>query len=165
MAGWIEEGLSHIIAATIDMILRRLLLGFVIVAVAIQFIRPARTNPPVDPGKTIEAKLAIDPSVAAIFERSCNDCHTYRTVWPWYSSVAPVSWLVVHDVNEGRGKMNMSEWSGYDADDAHTLLNRMCREVSQNNMPIFAYKVIHRNAVLSDLDKKAICDWTQRVSR
>jgi hypothetical protein len=147
------------------MILRRLLLGFVILLALIQLIRPARTNPPVSPGKAIGANLAIDPGVAAVFERSCKDCHSYRTVWPWYSSVAPISWLVIHDVNEGRGKMNLSEWSGYNSEEAHTLLNHMCREVSEDGMPIFAYKVIHRDAVLSDADKKAICDWTQRASR
>jgi hypothetical protein len=147
------------------MILRRLLLGFIILLALVQLIRPARTNPPVNPGKTIDAHLTSDPAIADIFERSCKDCHTYRTVWPWYSSVAPVSWLVIHDVNEGRSKMNMSEWAGYDSAEARTLLSRMCREVSGDGMPIFAYKVIHRNAVLSDTDKKAICDWTQRVSR
>src|ERR1700674_4569073 len=145
------------------MIFRRLLLGLVILLAVIQLIRPARTNPPVNPGRTIDAHLAIDPGVAAVFERACKDCHTYRTDWPWYSSVAPVSWLVTHDVNGGRGKMNMSEWSGYDSEEAHTLLNHMCSEVSGGGMPIFAYKIIHRNAVLSDADKKAICDWTQRV--
>ena len=146
------------------MILGRLLLGVVILLAGIQLIRPAKTNPAVDPGKSIDATLSVDPAVAAIFERSCKDCHSNRTSWPWYSSVAPVSWMVIHDVNEGRGKLNLSQWGGYDSAEAHTLVQRMCREVSGGDMPIFAYKVIHRDAVLSDADKQAICDWTKRVA-
>ena len=147
------------------MILRRLIIGVFVVLALIQFIRPAKTNPPVDLSQTIESHLNVDPNVESIFQRSCRDCHTNKTVWPWYSSVAPVSWLVTDDVHDGRRKMNLSEWGNYKPDEAHTLLMRMCREVSGNDMPIFAYKVIHRNAVLSDADKQALCDWTQRAAQ
>src|SRR6266513_2741101 len=104
------------------MILRRLLLALLVLLGAIQLIRPAKTNPSVEPASTINAKLAVDPAVSAILERSCKDCHSNRTVWPWYSSVAPASWIVTHDVNEGRGKMNLSEWSKYDSAEAQTLV-------------------------------------------
>ncbi len=94
------------------MILRRLVIGLVLLAVAIQLIRLSKTNPPEDPAQTIEAKLKVDPPVAAILQRGCQDCHSNRTVWPWYSNVAPVSWMVIHHVNEGRERMNFSEWGG-----------------------------------------------------
>jgi hypothetical protein len=146
-------------------ILRRIVLVLVIVLAGAQLIRLAKTNPPIDPRRTLHASLSVDAPIAAIFERSCKDCHTHETVWPWYSNVAPISWMVIHDVNEGRGKMDLSEWAGYDAAEQHTLLEHMCREVSSGDMPIFAYKIIHTRAVLSDADKKAICDWTKHVAR
>jgi hypothetical protein len=146
------------------MILGRLLLGFVLLAIAIQLIRPARTNPPENPAKTIYASLKVDPALMPILERSCKDCHSNRTVWPWYSGVAPASWMVIHHVNEGREKMNFSEWGGYDADQTQAFLGRMCREVSQDHMPLSSYTLIHRNAFLSDADRQAICNWTQRVA-
>jgi hypothetical protein len=81
--------------------LRRSILVAVILLVVVQIIRPARTNPPVDPKREIGAHLAAEPAVASLFAQSCNDCHSNRTVWPWYSEVAPASWLVVSDVNRG----------------------------------------------------------------
>src|SRR5437868_13257121 len=101
-------------------IMRKLLKWTVIVGVilfaALQFTNPARTNPPVDPAQTIEAHTQMTPQVAAILDRSCNDCHSNKTRWPWYSHVAPVSWLVVDDVNEARRAMNFSEWGRLDPD-------------------------------------------------
>lgn len=59
--------------------------------VVIQVYRPAKTNPPIDPKKEVAANLAMDPAAGALLARACNDCHSNRTVWPWYSNVAPVS--------------------------------------------------------------------------
>jgi hypothetical protein len=129
--------------------------GFVI----IQFIRPARTNPPVNPAQSIEANLHVSPQVAAIFDRSCNDCHSNKTVWPWYSHVAPVSWLLTDDVNEGRGNMNLSEWGSYDKDKQSRRLRDMCEQVQDGNMPLSIYKPLHPSAKLSAVDVQTICDW------
>jgi Haem-binding domain len=146
------------------MIIRRLLLASVVLLGGIQLVRPARTNPPGDPSKTINATLAVDPGVAAILARSCYDCHSNGTVWPWYSAVAPASWLVAHDVNGARRKLNFSAWGAYDSQKMHTLLSQACQEVSDGRMPIAAYKLIHRNAALSAADVQAICRWTQNAS-
>lgn len=127
--------------------------------VIIQFVRPARTNPPVDPAKTIEANLQVSPQVAAIFDRSCNDCHSNKTVWPWYTNVAPVSWFLVSHVNEGRGLMNLSEWGGYDKDKQSHRLRDMCEQVQDGNMPLSTYTPLHPKAKLSAEDVKTICDW------
>lgn len=147
------------------MILTRIVLGLAVAAAAIQLIRPARTNPPENAAGTIEATLKPPAAVAGILQRSCQDCHSNRTVWPWYSEVAPVSWMVIHHVNEGRERLNFSNWAGYDAGEAHTLLERMCREVDGQKMPIYSYTFIHRNAVLRDADRQAICDWTKQTAR
>jgi hypothetical protein len=129
--------------------------GFVI----IQFVRPARTNPPVDPAKSIEANLQVSPQVEAIFERSCNDCHSNKTVWPWYSNVAPVSWFLVSHVNEGRGQMNLSEWGSYDKDKQSHRLRDICEQVQDGGMPLSTYTPLHPGSKLSAEDKKTLCDW------
>src|SRR5436309_9286609 len=82
----------------------------------VQFIRPARTNPPVDESQTIFANTQMTPEVASILNRSCIDCHSNKTVWPWYTNVAPVSWFIVNDVNTGRQFLNLSEWGKLDRD-------------------------------------------------
>ena len=129
--------------------------------IGIQFVRPARTNPAVDPSQTWEAHVRMTPEVAKIFERSCNDCHSHKTTWPWYSNVAPVSWWVIDHVNHGRSHLNYSEWGTIKPADQSKSLQEICDEVIDGNMPLPSYLPMHPNARLSEQDKKVICDWTE----
>ena len=142
-------------------ILRWLLILLAVVFVAIQFSRPARTNPPVNPAHSIEANLQVSPQVAAIFNRSCNDCHSNKTVWPWYTNVAPVSWFLVNHVNEGRQDMNLSEWGSYDKDKQSHRLRDICEQVQDGEMPLSTYTPLHPNAKLSPADVQTLCDWAK----
>src|SRR5580658_1204129 len=89
---------------------RGALFGLAALLAVAQFIRPARTNPVSAPGRTLEDVVSVPPEVESVLARSCADCHSDRTRWPWYSGVAPVSWFVINHVQEGRRHMNMSEW-------------------------------------------------------
>ena len=82
---------------------------------AAQLIRPDRVNPPIVAGHTIEAQVGNPNGMVAVLDRACGDCHSNGTVWPWYSEVAPVSWLMAYGVKEGRKAVNFSEWTTYDA--------------------------------------------------
>jgi len=139
--------------------LRWLVIVLAAAFVVIQFIRPARTNPPVNPAQSIEANLQVSPQVAAIFDRSCNDCHSNKTVWPWYTNVAPVSWLLTNHVNEGRRNMNLSAWGSYDKDKQSRRLRDMCEQVQDGAMPLSTYTPLHPSAKLSHADVQTICDW------
>jgi hypothetical protein len=127
--------------------------------VGIQFVRPARTNPVSDPAQSIEAQLPVTPQVAAILDRSCNDCHSNKTRWPWYSNVAPVSWFVIGHVNDARTAMNLSEWGTHDKDWQARKLRNMCEEVQDGAMPLSSYTPLHPGSKLSAEDKKTLCDW------
>src|SRR5258707_7120798 len=87
-----------------------LVVGLSVLFLAIQFVRPARTNPAVDESETIFARTQMTPQVSAVLDRSCRDCHSNKTVWPWYTNVAPISWWLSDHVNEGRASLNLSEW-------------------------------------------------------
>jgi hypothetical protein len=102
----------------------------------------------------------MTPEVAAVLHRSCIDCHTTNTRWPWYSQIAPVSWYLASDVNDGRSHLILSDWASYDTKRALTKLDEMCTEVQHDAMPPKAYLLIHPDAKLSETDKKMICDWT-----
>jgi hypothetical protein len=143
----------------IQKILKWTAIALVVVFAALQFIRPARTNPPVDESRTISAHTRITPEVAAILDRSCNDCHSNQTRWPWYSNIAPVSWFVVGHVNEGREEMNFSDWAQYSRDERDRYLKKICREVQQGAMPLPSYLRLHHEAKLSSEDVKTLCDW------
>lgn len=141
--------------------LKRLAIALLLVLIAIQIFQPSRTNPQVDPKRELHASLAVDPGVASAFQRSCNDCHSHRTVWPWYSHAAPVSWLVVADVNQGRKVLNFSDWAGYQPEEQQKQLAQICKEVSEGEMPGLSYTLMHRHAKLSTDDVTAICRWTR----
>jgi len=133
----------------------------VVVLLAVQVFRPSRTNPTTDPKHDISAALSVPPDVVAILDRSCNDCHSNRTVWPWYSNVAPVPWLVVVDVNHGRNALNFSEWGMRNPEKNKEILGEICKEVTEREMPGLMYPLMHTAAKLTDVDIQTICRWTQ----
>jgi hypothetical protein len=138
------------------------LLAIVIALFAvIQLFPPDRTNPPVDPSLRIQAHVAVPSDITAIFERSCRDCHSNETRWPWYSHVAPASWLLAYDVRHGRDEMNLSEWGGYDAEDASYLLEEACEMVTEGEMPLRPYTWLHPGAKLAAGDVERLCEWTE----
>ncbi|MCU1267975.1 MAG: cytochrome [Acidobacteria bacterium] len=141
-------------------ILKWLVLGVAILFVVVQFKRPARTNPPVDEAQTIFAQTQMTPQVAAIVERSCRDCHSNKTVWPWYTNVSPLSWFITGHVDEGRRNLNLSEWGGYDKDRQSRKLQQMCDEVTDGAMPLSTYTPLHPGSKPSAVEVKTLCAWT-----
>ena len=133
------------------------LLALIIVAAGIQFIQPKRTNPQVDLQMTFEAVVKPSPEISAILHRSCYDCHSNSTRWPWYSHVAPASWLVADDVKEGRQHMNFSEWGRLSKEAAQSKLEDIRNEVSSGDMPLWQYRLIHKEARLSQANKDNLC--------
>ena len=144
-------------------VLRWVLLIGVILFVIAQFIRPAKTNPAIDQSMALESHVQVDSKVAAILDRSCADCHSNKTRWPWYSNVAPVSWFVIDHVHEGRGNLNFSEWGTYDKEQQTDLLREICGEVKRGNMPLSSYTPLHPGSKLSGDDVGAICGWAGSV--
>src|SRR5689334_13133519 len=82
--------------------------------VAVQFYRPDRTVPPIVEAQTLEASTQVPENVEQILTRSCNDCHTYKTNYPWYSQIAPASIFLANHINEGRQELNLSTWNVYE---------------------------------------------------
>lgn len=127
----------------------------VIAALAIQFVPVSRTNPPVT------GEISAPEEVMTIFKTSCYDCHSNESVWPWYSYVAPVSWLVAHDVEDGREEMNFSEWASYSAEDKKDLTEEIWEEVEEDHMPLWFYLILHPGAKLSAEDKEILKGWSE----
>ena len=128
----------------------------VAVLAAAQLIRPERTNPPTDEGRTIQAHAATASGLAAVLDRSCSDCHSNATVWPWYTEIAPLSWLMVYSVNEGRKVVNFSEWGSYQPERQRKLLSASCQTASEGKMP-GPYTLVRPETKLSPQDIETIC--------
>ena len=144
-------------------LVRVVLLVLAVVLVAAQFVPLDRTNPPSDPQQHFTAITRPPEVVASALNRSCRDCHTNDTTWPWYSRVAPMSFLVVDDVNEGRGHLNFSEWGKLDARRRSRKLEEICDEITSGAMPDRKYTLIHPSAKLTPEEVQAICGWTEQV--
>jgi hypothetical protein len=136
--------------------MKQIALVFVIVLAAAQLIRPERANPVTDPARTIQAHAGTTSELAAILDRSCRDCHSNATVWPWYTQVAPASWLLAYGVKEGRKAVNFSEWAAYPPETQRALLSASCRDASAGTMP-GAYALIRPETRLSLHDIETIC--------
>lgn len=124
---------------------------------AAQATQPALTNPPVNQAHTWQSVAQPTPQAAAIVKRSCGDCHTNETVWPWYSKVAPMSWLVARDVKNGRAVLNFSRWDIYSPEMSQLRLTAACEEVRKGDMPLRTYTPLHPEAKLTPQDVETLC--------
>ena len=101
----------------------------------------------------------FDPRVVKILERSCQDCHSERTVWPLYSYVAPMSWMIENDVQRGRSHMNLSRWNGYPRERQQEILSNMSTLVRNRVMPLPRYLLLHPEAQLSEAEVTYLSQW------
>jgi hypothetical protein len=136
-----------------------LVLGFIV----LQFFPPDRTNPPIVEAETLEATTHVPADVAAILNRSCNDCHSHKTTYPWYSNISPVSLFLANHIKDGRRHLNFSVWNTYEKKKKLKKLEEVQEQVEGGMMPLGSYLWIHRGAVLSESDARALVDWTVKV--
>src|ERR1700730_5079585 len=130
--------------------------------VLIQIVRPARTNPPVVPSRGLDAHVQVPGEVQSVLKRSCYNCHSSETIWPWYSHVAPVSWLVADDVDTARSHVNFQDWEAQvNASEGNEHLGLICKEIRERTMPPFSYRLMHKDAPLSPEEVSAACAWSR----
>jgi hypothetical protein len=128
-------------------------IGASVVFLLAQVIPVDRSNP------LMVQEMTADPEIMQILRRSCFDCHSNETVWPWYSYVAPVSWLVAYDVREGRRELNFSEFNRISASDLREVIEEIGEEVEEGKMPPSIYTVTHPSARLSSDDIRKLRRW------
>lgn len=135
--------------------------AIVIVAalIVVQFIRPDFTNPPVNEAETLEASVQVPENIRAIMKRSCSDCHTNTTDYPWYSQISPVSWWLKNHIDEGRRELNFSVWATYQPKRKAKKLEEVCEQINEKEMPLPSYTWVHRDAILSAEETKVLCEW------
>jgi len=137
--------------------LKWIVIALVVVFALLQLANPARTNPPVV--HDLMAAIPPPPPVAAMLRAACYDCHSHETKWPWYSRIAPMSWLIVEDVNDGRIDLNLSDWPTNDPERAAKRLGSMSEKIGYLEMPPKKYTAIHADARLTDAGRKELTDW------
>lgn len=133
---------------------RNIFFAILAIIVLIQIIPVDRSNP------QSEAEIIATSDVKTILENSCYDCHSNQTNWPWYSYIAPVSWLVSKDVHDGRKHLNFSNWENLSTEKKADKLDEIWEYVSKGEMPMPIYTFMHPSAKLSNEQKTVLKNWT-----
>ena len=119
---------------------------------------------PVDRTAPIDAGVVQAPKeVMQILKRSCFDCHSNHTHWPWYGYVAPVSWWVSDHIEEAREALNLTSWNDYDTDEQVEFVEDIWDEVDLGKMPPNYYLWMHPHAALTQSEKQALAAWSASV--
>jgi heme-binding protein len=137
---------------------KKLFASLVIILAAIQLVPLDRTNHPV------ETEVPATAEARAVLRRACYDCHSNETVWPWYSRIAPMSWLVAWDVFEGRKELNFSTWNRLTAEKRVKAMHECWKEVEEGEMPPWFYRLPHPEARLSAEDRSHLRAWSLSAS-
>jgi hypothetical protein len=132
------------------------LVVLVAVFAGIQFVPVNRTNPPV------ESDMQCPVGVKTILRTSCYDCHSHETVWPWYSKVAPASWLIASDAKEGRRKLDFSAWNRYNPEKKSVLISDMIDQIKEGEMPPAPYTWMHTGSDLTPEKLRILETWANQ---
>lgn len=116
---------------------------------------------PANPADGVDANTLVPAPVMSTLRHACFDCHSNETRWPWYSTLPVASWLIEHDVREGRGQLNFSQWTQYNKFERADLLDKACEKATKRDMPLWQYRILHREARLSEADIAALCAWSR----
>jgi len=144
--------------------IKRLLVLIVVLLVVIQFVPIKTPSNNVNISNDLVSVEKLDGDVSVILKTSCYDCHSNQTPYPWYSHVAPVSWLVANDVKEGRAKLNFSDWKLNNKRRKIRQLEDIKEQVQQGEMPMGIYTVIHKKAKLTESQKQLLVKWTDDMA-
>lgn len=135
--------------------MKRALFIFLIIFICMQAIQISKDLPQTD--KSLE--ISAPQNIMSVFKTSCYDCHSNEVKWPWYSNIAPISWVVSNHVEEGRKALNFSTWQTYNDDIKKEKLKRIYQTVYAA-MPLHSYLWLHEEANLTNEQRKEIRDWT-----
>lgn len=139
-------------------------IGMIVLAVVffgLQFVRPDFSNPAVTESETLFAILTPPDNIREVITRSCADCHSNETKYPWYSQIQPSAWFLKDHIDEGRRELNFSVWKSYEPRRQRKKLVEICEQVNAGEMPLPSYLWIHRDAVMTADQSRLLCEWAE----
>ena len=144
---------------------KKVFLGLLVVFFLIQFIRPEKNVSAAPAPNDLFANYQAPDSVERLIKTACYDCHSNNTVYPWYGEVQPVAWWLNDHVQEGKNELNFSEFATYAPKKGDHKLEEVIEMVEKEEMPLKSYSLIHRNARLSDTQRKTMADWAKGIRK
>ena len=139
--------------------MKKVLIIVIVFLVAIQFITIDKTNPPLEMSKDFISTTNPPSDLGTVIKSSCYDCHSHHTKYPWYSNVAPVSWLIKDHINNGRNHLNFSTWADYSEKKKDHKLEECIEMVKSGEMPMNGYVMLHDEAEITHENKMKLISW------
>jgi hypothetical protein len=144
-------------------LIKKILLGLIIVFIVIQFIRPARNMTNQVQQGDIGRLIAVPENIHSLLKRSCYDCHSNNTRYPWYAGIQPAGWYLAHHVKEGKAELNFNEFASYSRRRQLSKLKSIASSIKDGTMPLPSYTLIHGDAKLSNDEKALLINWASRT--
>jgi hypothetical protein len=143
--------------------IKKILYFLLIVLVAIQFFHPAKNQSAVASPNDIAAHYTIPDNVLGVLKKSCYDCHSNNTVYPWYNNIQPVAWWLANHIQDAKKELNFSEFNSYKPKRKIRKLKEVTEQLEKGEMPLNTYLWIHSGAKLSGEQIKAVSDWAKAL--
>ena len=141
-------------------IVKRILLGLLIIFIVMQAFRPAK-NISNDTTRDISKSYIVPENVQQILAKACNDCHSNHTRYPWYAEIQPVSWWLAGHVKDGKKELNFNEFDKYRIARQYKKLEECMEQIKESKMPLPSYTIIHKDAILTEAEKQILYNWCE----
>lgn len=136
---------------------------FLVGLVGIQFFPTSRNQSDTIPKTDFMLVNNVPKQVERIITTSCYDCHSNNTDYPWYNKVQPVAWLLEDHVTHGKEELNFNQWADYSSRRKNSKLKSIISQIEDGEMPLWSYTLVHREAKLSEDEKKTVLDWVSKL--
>ena len=144
--------------------IKKIILAFGVVFIAIQFIQPAHNKS----GQVLPTDFAtvfvVPNNVQSVLQNTCYDCHSNNTIYPWYSNIQPMAWMMRRHVYNGKEKLNFSVFGSNSKRKQISKLKGIANQIKDDEMPISSYKWMHTKANLTKEEKFLIIDWMNKTA-
>ncbi|MGR3810722.1 heme-binding domain-containing protein [Jiulongibacter sp. NS-SX5] len=139
--------------------IKKILLALLVVLLIIQFIKPERNVSDTLSENDITTKYDVPENVKIVLDKACNDCHSNNTKYPWYANLQPAAWILADHIEDGKRHLDFSEFAAYEPWKAHHKLEEIAEEIEKDGMPLDDYVFMHKEADLSDEEKRTLITW------
>lgn len=143
--------------------LKKILLFLLVVLVVIQFIHPRKNKAEGAQPNFIGNTFPVPENVKAILAKACNDCHSNNTIYPWYSRIQPVDWWMNNHVQEGKLELNLDEYINRPLRYQYHKMEEIAEQVKEGEMPLNSYTWMHKDAILTETEKKELINWADGI--
>ena len=144
---------------------KKILVFIAIALVLIQFIHPKKNNSEGIQAHYIGSSFQVPEKVKEILDKACNDCHSNNTNYPWYTRIQPIHWWLNHHIQEGKGHLNFDEYTNRNLRFQYHKMEELDEQVSEGEMPLTSYTWAHKEAILTEAEKKELLNWAAAIRK